>query len=513
VRTTGYGRGAAILSVGIGATGLITFGYFSLASHALPEAEYGRVALLWSAIFITVSVLYRPVEQMLSRTIADREARGVSGNEHLRVAVTIQLALGALFLVTALLLRDPLQDDLLGGSAALFWILIVSVLAYAASYFARGFLAGHRRFGLYGGLVLMESTSRCLFALAVAVGIAEGETAVALGMVAAPIVSLAVVPPALARRLAPATPSADASAAPSVDAPAADLDEDPGGRPNRSAEPALRGEASAPRGAPSRSARAGSPPGSSGGAALRDDAPSVAARRSSGERVLPDDGPRIAGSGSSGEPDFTLARGAGFALAVLAIMLAEQTFLNAGPLLVQATESERGAALAGFAFNVLLIARAPLVLFQAVQTSILPHLTGLWVSREGEASTDPFRRSVNVTLAAIAGFAACVALLMLAAGPLLMDLLFGGDFDYERGGLALVALGMGLWLGAGTLGQALLAQGRARVPALFWLLAAGGFVVFLLVSPIDDPVLAVEVALFGSTAFLFASLLSVYRRA
>ena len=46
---------------------------------------------------------------------------------------------------------------------------------------------------------------------------------------------------------------------------------------------------------------------------------------------------------------------------------------------MRATEGEQGAALAGFAFNVLLMARAPLVLFQAVQTSILPHLTRLWV--------------------------------------------------------------------------------------------------------------------------------------
>jgi O-antigen/teichoic acid export membrane protein len=510
VRTTGYGKGAAILSAGIGATGLITFGYFSLASHALPEEEYGRVALLWSAIFITVSVLYRPVEQMLSRTIADREARGVSGNEHLRVALTIQLALGAFFLVTALLLRNPLQDDLLGGSSTLFWIMIVSVLAYAASYFARGFLAGHRRFGLYGGLVLMESTSRCLFALAVAVGVAEGESAVALGMAAAPIVSLAVVPPALARRLAPVR---------SMGSAAVDLDDDSGRRQARTSEPALRGELSAPRAEPPGSVRAGAPRGSSAEPALGGDDPTPsrssragAPRESSAEPAVRGGEPAIAAR-PSGEPDFTLARGAGFALAVLAIMLAEQTFLNAGPLLVQATESERGAALAGFAFNVLLIARAPLVLFQAVQTSILPHLTGLWVSREKGASSDPFRRSVNVTLAAIAGFAACVAVLMLAAGPVLMGLLFGGDFDYARGGLALVALGMGLWLGAGTLGQALLAQGRARVPAGFWLVAACGFVVFLLISPIDDPVLSVEVALFGSTAFLFASLLAVYRRA
>ena len=163
-----------MLSVGIGATGLITFAYFSLASHSLSESDYGGITLLWSAVFITVSVLYRPVEQLLSRTIADRDARGQAGSEHLRVAATIQLALGVLFAVLALALRDPLQDDLLDGSETLYWVLIVAVLAYAASYFARGYLAGHGRFELYGGLVLMEAGSRCLFALAVAVGIAEG---------------------------------------------------------------------------------------------------------------------------------------------------------------------------------------------------------------------------------------------------------------------------------------------------------------------------------------------------
>ena len=69
-----YGRGAAILSAGIGVTGVITFGYFALASHSLPESEYGHITLLWSAVFITVSVLYRPVEQLLSRTIADHSS-------------------------------------------------------------------------------------------------------------------------------------------------------------------------------------------------------------------------------------------------------------------------------------------------------------------------------------------------------------------------------------------------------------------------------------------------------
>ena len=46
------------------------------------------------------------------------------------------------FAVVALVLRDPIQNDLFGGSSTLYWVLLVSVLAYAASYFARGYLAG-----------------------------------------------------------------------------------------------------------------------------------------------------------------------------------------------------------------------------------------------------------------------------------------------------------------------------------------------------------------------------------
>jgi O-antigen/teichoic acid export membrane protein len=212
---------------------------------------------------------------------------------------------------------------------------------------------------------------------------------------------------------------------------------------------------------------------------------------------------------SAGEPEFTLGHGAGFASAVLLIMLCEQTFLNAGPLLVKATEDTGGAALAGFTFNVLLIARAPLQLFQAIQTSILPHLTRLRASGE----SDPFRRSVNLTLTAIAGFAGGVALVMLVAGPQVMDLLFGGDFDYERGGLVLVAIGMGLYLSAATLNQALLAHSLAAKAAACWVTCAAAFVLFLVLASFDDRVLQVELAFVGAAAVLSAALYGLYRRA
>ena len=89
----------------------------------------------------------------------------------------------------------------------------------------------------------------------------------------------------------------------------------------------------------------------------------------------------FAGPGTEGvqetaaHDELSLRRGGFFAVWVSGIMLAEQTLLNGGVLTVDATSHER--ALAGIVFNVLLIARAPLQLFQAVQTSLLPHLTGL----------------------------------------------------------------------------------------------------------------------------------------
>ena len=438
-----FGRGAAILSVLIGVTGLVTYAYFSLASHTLSAHEYGEITLLWSAIFIIVSVLYRPVEQLLSRTISDRDVRGQTGHEHLRVAATIQLSLGLLFAVLALALHHPLKDKLLGGSSTLYWVLIGAVLGYAASYFARGFLAGHRRFGLYGGLVFMEAISRCMFAFVVAIGLFSGQSVVALGMVAAPLLSLSVVPWALGRSLRAS-----------------------------SAEP-------------------------------REDDALTAAQLDAAAAGEPQ-----AETGPRGEPEFSLAHGTGFAAAVLLIMICEQTFLNAGPLLVKATEGASGAAVAGFVFNALLIARAPLQLFQAIQTSILPHLTRLAVKGE----SDPFRRSVQTTLRAIAVFAGCVALAFLVCGPALMHILFGGDHHYGRLGLVVVSVGMGFYLSAATLNQAALAQARARQAAGFWIATAVAFIVFLLIPGWHDRVLQVEVGYLFAAGLLCSLLYWLYRK-
>jgi O-antigen/teichoic acid export membrane protein len=416
-----------LLSIGIGSAGLLTYVYFSLASHNLGRVAYGELVVLWSAVFITISTLFRPVEQLLSRTIAERQASEQPIGQPLRVAATIQLGLAAAFAACALAFREPLEGELLSGNETLYWILVAAALAFSASFFARGFLAGTRRFALYALLLLAESTARVSFAVAVAIGVASGQTAVALGIVAAPLLSLMVVPLAFA---------------------------------------------------------------------------SGAVARSRAEDPAP-----AKPAAPSGQPEFTLAAGGGFAAAVLLIMVSEQALLNAGPLVVKATE---GAAAAGFIFNVLMIARAPLVLFQAVATSLLPHLTRLRSSADpGDA--EAFELSVRLTVGAICAFAAAVALIVLIAGPELMQLAFGENFDYDRIGLLIVTAGMGFYLASVTLNQAALAQGQVRRAAACWVGCALAFICWNLL-PVLDEFRRVEVGFTGAAALLCGLLFLLYRR-
>src|SRR6201999_2016275 len=126
--------------------------------------------------------------------------------------------------------------------------------------------------------------------------------------------------------------------------------------------------------------------------------------------------------------------GAGFAAAVLVIMFSEQAFINAGPLI---TGALKGSAEVGYIFNVLMLARAPLQLFQSVSTSILPHLTKLHASKERDSDRE-FAKTVRMVLLGIAAFTALVVVVVLIAGPKLMQIAFSNKFTYDREGLLLI---------------------------------------------------------------------------
>ncbi len=202
----------------------------------------------------------------------------------------------------------------------------------------------------------------------------------------------------------------------------------------------------------------------------------------------------------------TIRGGTGFALSVSGIQLAEQALLNAAVLTVEATSADH--MLAGVVFNVLLITRAPLQLFQAIQTSLLPHLAGL----EATQGTAAFGQAIRRTVLAIGGFSGAVAVGLLAIGPFAMGQVFGQVYPYNRFGLALIAVGMGLHLCSGALNQAALARGQAAAAAATWLIVAAGFVGWMLLPVIGDQMLRVEVGYTAAAGLLAVGLTGLYRR-
>lgn len=426
-RSTDFGRGTALLTLGIGSSGALTYLYFALASHNLGAQSYGALVVLWSALFISVVTLYRPVEQLISRSVSERDELGRSYGRTLRLAATIQLVLAAAFVLAALLLREPIEDDLLDGEGFLYAVFVIAAPAYAVSFFARGWLAGRGWFGLYGAMLLLESTSRFSFAVIVALGIASGVSVVAVGILIAPLMSLLAVPLV-----------------------------------------AL-------------SSRAGPPP-------------EVAADPGKGD--------------PAGIPDVTdidLASGGAFVGSAFLIMLSEQALLNAGVLIVGAAA---GSAEAGLLFNILLLARAPQVLFMAVTTSLLPSLSRIRAG--GGDAASGFDREVRRTLRYVVAFGASVAAVVAIAGPTLMEIVFGDGFEYDRVGLLMVAAGMTAHLCALTLTQAALARDRAASAAARWVGAALLFVVVCLLPALEE-VRRVEIGYALATVLLATALAALYR--
>jgi O-antigen/teichoic acid export membrane protein len=436
-----YGKTASFLAVGVGLTGVITYAYFLIASHTLSKPDYGQITVLWSAVFITISTLYRPIEQLLSRHISERIVKDQPLGEPMRVASTIQFGLSLLFTVLALALRGPIQNSLLEGNETLYWVFFTSVLFYAASYFARGFLAGKQQFGLFVALILSESCFRTIFAVLVAVSVLSGQGAVAIGITAAPALSLLVVPFAFARK-------------------AQQDKRDSPGTPGREAE-------------------------------------DVPVDEKASSATL---GPAEA------EEAFSFRHGGGFAAAVLLIMFSEQAFLNAGPIIIRGLQ---GAAEAGFIFNVLMLARAPLQLFQSVSTSILPHLTSLHASDDPDSDRE-FGHTVKMVLLGIVGFTALVTVVVLIAGPKCMQIAFGKNFTYDRLGLLLVTFGMGLYLASVTLNQACVAQGQVRRAAARWITCAAIFIAWNFVPIVGDEQRRVEAGFLVAAAALFLLLWWAY---
>jgi O-antigen/teichoic acid export membrane protein len=146
------------------ATGILAYAFHVLAARSLGPTMYGQIAVLWAALFLSAVVVFRPLEQTLARSIADRIARG----EETRTVVRSVLKVFAVVLLALALLAvpawSPITDRLFVGSNAMTGLLFAGVATYGVSYIVRGLLGGASSFGGYAVLLVADGIGRIVLA-------------------------------------------------------------------------------------------------------------------------------------------------------------------------------------------------------------------------------------------------------------------------------------------------------------------------------------------------------------
>jgi O-antigen/teichoic acid export membrane protein len=193
-RRQGAGAGSTYIAVSFATSGVLTYAFQSLATHALGKAGYGPLALLWSATFLTVQVLWTGGTQTLGRYVAERKAQGKDWLPVSRSVRRWQVAVLVVFVLVALL-ASPLLTEELFGDPWLTAVFVVAVAAYAPEYFRRGLFNGHHQSSRLGAQILVESSSRVLIAAGL-LAAGSGVLGPAAAIVLAPLIGVLVVRPA-----------------------------------------------------------------------------------------------------------------------------------------------------------------------------------------------------------------------------------------------------------------------------------------------------------------------------
>lgn len=141
-------------------SGVLTYAFLVLAARTLSREVYGRIGVLWAAMFITAIVLFRPLEQTVSRSIADRRARGEGVRSVVRSVCLLAIATTAGLCVVTAAAWGPLKDRLFGGNGTLMALLVTGIVCYGLSYLVRGLVGGALWFTGYGINLVADGVGR-----------------------------------------------------------------------------------------------------------------------------------------------------------------------------------------------------------------------------------------------------------------------------------------------------------------------------------------------------------------
>jgi O-antigen/teichoic acid export membrane protein len=176
--------GTAAVGVGLIVAGMSAYGFLFVADKALSKAQYSPLGVLWSLVFLAGPGLFLPLEQEISRALAERRARGKGGLPVVRRAATIGVGLGLGVLIVLIATARWSTDNLFNGQVLLLVGLTLGLAGAMCGHLTRGCLSGTGQFKGYGTYLGADGFIRVLAAVVLlVVGVnTAGPFGIAIGM-------------------------------------------------------------------------------------------------------------------------------------------------------------------------------------------------------------------------------------------------------------------------------------------------------------------------------------------
>jgi O-antigen/teichoic acid export membrane protein len=186
--------GTFAVGAGLLVAGLSAYGFLAVADRPLTKAEYSPLSATWSLVFLIGPGLFLPLEQEISRALAERRTRGVGGAPVVRRAATLGVGLALAVLVLLIATARWSVDELFDHQLLLLVGLTLGVAGALAGHVTRGCMSGTGHFKGYGTYIGADGLIRLLgCVLCAVIGVTTaGWYGIALG-----IAGLLAVPVAL----------------------------------------------------------------------------------------------------------------------------------------------------------------------------------------------------------------------------------------------------------------------------------------------------------------------------
>jgi O-antigen/teichoic acid export membrane protein len=152
--------GTLTVGAGLVVNGVMSYAFLGIAGRTLGTEAFEPLSVYWALIYLVCPGFFLPLEQEVSRALANRWARGLGVGTLVRQAGQLGAGLTIVLVVATVVAGPALLDHLFDDQVLIVLALVFAIVGYAAVHLARGALAGLGRFKGYAKYYLFENTIR-----------------------------------------------------------------------------------------------------------------------------------------------------------------------------------------------------------------------------------------------------------------------------------------------------------------------------------------------------------------